>query len=146
MVCAPHLYARFACLVVMLGEFRVIDGRAFELRGICNPVNCGAYCCRHLLFRARKVNPDDAEYFRNHGCAVVERGDDLYVFVPKKCKFLNATALRCEKYADRPSACVKYAKRETDLFKSDGCGLVWKPVYGRRAQVIMKKMRKGGNV
>lgn len=123
--------------------YRQIGDRIYKLHGICNPAICNAFCCRHLLFRARNVNPDDAEYFRKHGCKVVEWGDDLYVFVPKNCDFLDATTLRCKKYADRPSACVKYAKRDTDLFKSDGCSLVWKPVYGRKAQVIMNKMRKG---
>jgi len=122
--------------------YRQIGDRIFSLQGICNPANCQAWCCRHLLFRARKVNPDDAEYFRKHGCEVVERGDDLFVFVPKKCDFLDAATLRCKKYADRPSACKKYAKRDADLFKSENCGLVWKPVYGRRAQVIMSKLKR----
>ena len=124
-------------------KFRVIDGELYELRGQCQPERCGAWCCRNLLFKLKVQNLDDIEYFRLHGCSVVERGDELFVLVPKDCENLDKSSLTCMLYEGRPRVCEKYAKKDADIFKSDACGLVWKRVHGRRAQVIMKRMRDG---
>jgi len=123
--------------------FRLVDGQLYELQGSCNPKGCGAWCCRNMLFKAKKVNIDDVEYFRLHDCEVVERGDDLFVFVPQDCRLLDKHSLTCNGYENRPRACLKYAMKATDLFKSDKCTLRWAPVHGRKAQIIMSKMRKG---
>jgi Fe-S-cluster containining protein len=78
-----------------------------------------------------------------HGCSIVQRGDSLLVLVPKSCEFLDKKKLQCTVYDDRPAICRLYAKRERDAFKSDVCGLSWKPVRGRGAQMILSKMRGG---
>lgn len=129
--------------IFMDEQFRVIDGVLHELIGKCDPSKCDAWCCRHLHFVVPKMSPDSAEYFRLHGCEVVESGNELHVLVEKDCPHLDTQHLTCKIYDTRPSACQKYASREGDVFKSEYCGLHWKPIHGRRAQVIMSRMRKG---
>lgn len=124
-------------------NYRIIDSKLHELKGICDTSRCDAWCCRHMLFKAKKVNIDDDEYFRFHDCEIIERGDNLFVFVPKDCGLLDKHSLRCKGYSNRPRVCMRYAMQSTDLFKSEHCGLRWVPVHGRKAQVIMSKMRKG---
>lgn len=97
-----------------------------------------------MLFIAKKFNPDDADYFRAHGCQVKQHGGDLLVLVPSVCNHLDEESNLCNAYGKRPSACRKYAKRRDSPFYSKHCTIEWKPVIGRRAQHVMKKLRSGG--
>lgn len=121
--------------------YRIIDGRLHQMSGSCQPTMCNAWCCNGMLFHAPKINPDDADYYRAHGCGVTERGNDLLIFVLRQCNNLNDSTKRCKIYGNRPSVCRKYAMRRDSVYHSDHCTLEWKPVTGRKAQIIMKRMR-----
>lgn len=127
-------------------RYRVIRGKIYKLVGECNPNGCMAWCCRHIVVKIPKVNPDDNLYFSARGIMVKELNDNEFaLLIPVKCQYLSRE-LKCDIYDERFTNCSRYAKCKTDWFSSPACSTMWKEVYGREAQVAISRLSKGENV
>jgi Fe-S-cluster containining protein len=120
-----------------------MGNEVFVLKGNCQPEKCDAYCCRNMVFEIPKINENDAQYFRLHGCQVEDNGSTLRILVHKICDNLGKFDLNCYDYENRPAFCRKYAKLIDDSFSSPDCTLVWMRVGRRKADFILQKTRKG---
>ena len=122
-------------------ELKTFNGKVYKLVGKCQPLLCGAYCCRHITAKVDFYNPDDALYFHAHGCSVqrTANGDKAILLIPVKCKNLDEDSLLCTKYLSRFSVCKNYARKEGDIFFHPKCSLFWKPL----TEEEYKKYKKG---
>lgn len=124
-------------------EYRQIGNRIYKLVGKCEPEKCEAFCCRYVVVKIPRVNADDIDYFKAHGIQVKVLGNwNLALMIPARCKHLMDNH-KCEIYGRRFESCRNYAKRKSDWFGSDQCGLMWKPVIGREAQRGLKQLKGG---
>jgi len=122
-------------------RYRLIGGKVYKLVGTCNPNVCEAWCCRYIVARVPKNNPDDAAYFSAHGIDVMPAGKEIVLKIPSKCFHLRFDNM-CAIYGERFSVCRKYARKKLDVFQSSKCGLQWVEVFGREAQVAISRKIK----
>lgn len=121
-------------------KYRQIGKQIYKLVGKCEPEKCKTWCCHFIIAKIPKVNPDDIEYFNARGIMVRELPDNqLALLIPALCKHMTKDG-KCGIYSDRFENCIRYAKRESDWFSSPQCGIMWKPIRGREAQLAVKKI------
>ena len=84
---------------------------------------CAGLCCRYIALpietpTERQEFEDIRWYLAHEGISVFVEGDDWYINMATRCKYLNKDNM-CEIYENRPKICRKYKDDNCDYHSGD---------------------------